>query len=56
LLGLIDPGTLRVWVNLYKAKGGETIQITHGRKSYFKHEESLDHITDKSLKDRLEYF
>lgn len=54
-LGLIDPGILRDWVNLYKAKGEAVIQTTHGRKSYLKHEERLDQIADKSLKDRLEY-
>jgi transposase len=54
-LGLIDPGILRDWVNLYKAKGEATIQTTHGRKSYLKHEEKLDQMADKSLKDRLEY-
>ena len=54
-LGLIDPGILRDWVNLYKAKGEAAIQTTHGRKSYVKHEERLDQIADKSLKDRIEY-
>jgi thermostable 8-oxoguanine DNA glycosylase len=54
-LGLIDPGILREWVNLYKAKGVAAIQTTHGRKSYLKHEERLDKIAYKSLKDRLEY-
>jgi hypothetical protein len=54
-LGLIDPGILRDWVNLYKVKREAAIQTTHGRKSYLNHEENLDQIADKSLKDRLEY-
>ncbi len=54
-LGLIDPGILRDWVNLYKTKGEAAIQTTHGRKSYLKHEERLDQIAEKSLQDRLKY-
>ncbi len=54
-LGLIDPGILRDWVNLYREKGEAAIQNSHARKSYLKHEERLDKIADKSLKDRLEY-
>jgi transposase len=54
-LGLIDPGILRDWMNLYREKGEAAIQTTHGRKSYLKHEDRLDKIADKSLKDRLEY-
>jgi transposase len=54
-LGLIDPGILRDWVNLYRKKGEAAIQNSHARKSYLKHEDRLDKIADKSLKDRLEY-
>ena len=53
---MIDPGILRDWVNLYKAKGEAAIQAIHGRKNYLKYEERLDQIADNSLKDRLEYF
>jgi hypothetical protein len=42
-------------VNLYREKGEAAIQNSHTRKSYLKHEEQLDKISDKSLKDRLEY-
>jgi transposase len=54
-MGLIDPGILRDWVNLYKAKGESAIQTTHARKSYLKHEDRLDRIADKTLRERLEY-
>jgi transposase len=54
-LGLIDPGILRDWVNLYREKGEIAIQTTRARNHYLKHEERLDKIADKSLKDRLEY-
>jgi hypothetical protein len=36
-LGLIDPGILRDWVNLYRKKGEAEIQNSHARKSYLKH-------------------
>jgi transposase-like protein len=55
-LGLMDPGILRDWVNLYREKGEIAIQTTRARNHYLKHEERLDKIADKSLKDRLEYF
>ena len=54
-LGLIDPGILRDWVNLYREKVDAAIQNSHARKGYPKHEERFDIIADKSLKERLEY-
>jgi transposase len=54
-LGLMDPGILRDWVNLYSEKGELAIQTTRARNHYLKHEERLNKIADKSLKDRLEY-
>jgi transposase-like protein len=53
-LGLMDPGILQDWVNLYREKGEIAIQTTRARNHYLKYEERLDKIADKSLKDRLE--
>ena len=54
-LGLIDPHSVRDWLDLYENKGEAGIQTTHARGPYLKHPERLDKIADKSLKDRLEY-
>lgn len=54
-LGLINPGTLKDWVDMYRSKGEAGVRTTHGRKSYLKHEDRLDKIADDSLKKRLEY-
>jgi len=54
-LGFIDPGILRDWVDSYKAKGEAAIQTTRARANYLRHEDRLDKIAEKSLKERLEY-
>jgi transposase len=54
-LGLIDPHSVRDWLDLYEKKGEVDIQTTDARVPYLKHRERLDKIADKSLKDRLAY-
>ncbi len=51
----MNPGILCDWVNLYREKGEIAIQTIRARNHYLKHEELLDKIAEKSLKDRLEY-
>ena len=54
-LGLPDDKILGDWVSLYKKFGESAIKDTYSRSHYLKHEERLDYIADKSLKDRLLY-
>ncbi len=45
-LGLIDPQSVRDWLDLYEKKGEAGIQTTHARVPYLKHPERLDKIAD----------
>jgi transposase-like protein len=55
-LGLIDPHSVRDWLDLYEKKGEAGIQTTHACVPYLKHSERLDKIADQSLKKRIEYY
>ena len=54
-LELNDPTILRDWIAKYNNDGESAIQDTHSRSHYLVHEDRLDRIAEKSLKDRLQY-
>jgi len=53
--GLTDPSIVKDWVNLYKRKGFDGIQISRGRKKYLLHEDRQKYLANKELKNRLLY-
>jgi len=50
-----NPHVVQDWVNLYKTKGEDAIQISSGRKRYLLHEDRQRFLADKELKERLKY-
>ena len=54
-LGLSDDTILRDWICKYKDGGEDAIKDTYSRSHYLKHEERIDVIANKSLKERLQY-
>ena len=54
-MGLPHADSVNDWVNLYKEKGEEAIQVSRGRKKYMLHEERQRYLADKELKARCKY-
>ena len=54
-LGTPHADTVNDWVNLYKAKGEQAIQISRGRKKYMLHEERQAYLANKELKVKCKH-
>lgn len=53
--GMPTPHVVEDWVNLFKAKGEEAIQVSRGRKKYMLHEDRQRYLADKELKARCKH-
>lgn len=54
-LGTPDDQTVTEWVNIYKTRGEEGIQVSRGRKKYMLHEDRQAYLADKELKARCKH-
>ena len=54
-LAIPHPNTVNDWVQLYKTKGEDSIQISTGRKKYMLHEDRQKFLADKELKARCKH-
>ena len=54
-LAIPHPNTVNDWVQLYKEKGEDAIQISTGRKKYMLHEDRQKYLADKELKARCKH-
>lgn len=50
-----NPHVVQDWVNLYKKKGEEAIQVSKGRKKYMLHADRQRYLADKELKERIAF-
>jgi transposase-like protein len=50
-----NPRVVQDWVNLFKKKGEEGIQVSRGRKRYLLHEERQKYLAEIELNERLQF-
>ena len=52
-LGLLDPGILTDWIELYRLKGEGAIQDTNARRNYRNEDERYKETIDQELKEKV---